>query len=357
VTLEEPTALAQLELQYSLLDFGRGPRLAASEASAVASTLRLSRTHQTIAFNTATQFYRAQQAAGQLEAAKAILATAETLQQNAQSQFDNGRATLPDLQNAISGAAEARFDLADAEGEVNKAKLNLTETIGVEPTAEIDIVPQSSRPPEEVSTSVEELIQAAWKSRPDLLARIQALHSTQQLYKAARSAYLPTVGLSGAGGQTAMWPTADYGKVGPADIPTWSAAIQLHWQVFDGARQHEIASALAEQKSAAEEQRAAQDAVTRQVWEAYVDFQTAQEQERAAQSFLSSAQISYDSSLDAFKYGVRSLVDVVQAERQLAQARLSDVRAHSRRLQGEVALSYATGALLREATVPTGVQP
>jgi len=63
--------------------------------------------HQTIAFHTATEFYRTQQAQGQLDAAHAILETARTLLQNAQSQYDNGRATLPDVQNAQAGAAEA----------------------------------------------------------------------------------------------------------------------------------------------------------------------------------------------------------------------------------------------------------
>jgi outer membrane protein len=97
--------------------------------------------------------------------------------------------------------------------------------------------------------------------------------------------------------------------------------------------------------------------VTRQVWEAYVEYQTALEQERASQSFLASAQTSYASSLDAFRYGVRSLIDVVEAERQLAQARLAAVHARAHRLQSEVSLSYATGELRRDQFSPTGVHP
>ncbi len=356
VTVEEPTALAQLELQYRLLDFGRGPQLEGSKAAEVAATLRLGRVHQTIAFATATQFYRAQQAMGQLEAEKTILSTARTLLQNAQSQFENGRATLPDVQNAQAGAAEAEYDLANAEGEAKKAKLALTETVGVEPTAEIEITPQSAAAPEAFDASVEEQIQAAWKSRPDLLARAQDLRKAREGYKTAHAAYLPTVGLHATGGQTALWPTADFGMLGRANVTTWSAAVQLRWEVFNGARRHEVSSALAEQQAAAEEQRATQDEVTRQVWDAYVDYQTALEQERASRSFLESAQTSYDSSLDAFRYGVRSLVDVVQAERQLAQARLASVNAHARRFQSAAGLSYATGSLSQNQA-PSGVRP
>ena len=132
---------------------------------------------------------------------------------------------------------------------------------------------------------------------------------------------------------------------------------KLSWEVFNAARKHELAAAFADQQAAAEEQRATQDSVTRQVWEAYVDYQTASEQQRSAQSFLAAAQTSYDSSLDAYKYGVRSLVDVVQSESQLAQARLTAVRSIAQLMQSAVALSYASGDLLRTSAAPRGVHP
>ncbi|WP_263411449.1 TolC family protein [Terriglobus tenax] len=357
VTVELPTALAQLELQYSLLDYGRRPKLEGSKALEVASALKFGRTSQTIAYQTAVQFFRVQQAMGQLDAAKQILLTAQTLRSNAQSQFDNGRSTLPDVQNAQAGEAGARYDLASAEGEVQKAKLSLTETIGVEPTAEIAVVAMNKVAPEDFDAPVEELIDKAWKNRPDLLARAQELNRAQQATKAARAKYLPEVGLTATGGQTNMWPTADFGQLGRANVSTWSAAVRLKWEIFNGARGHEVNAAMAEQKAAAEEQRATQDAVTRQVWDSYVDYKTAIEQQHASQSFLDSSTVSYESSLDAFRYGVRSLVDVVQAERQLAQARLEDVRARAHVQQSAAALSYAIGNMPSVNGSTTGWKP
>jgi outer membrane protein len=358
VTVGEPIASAQFELEYDLLDFGRGPKLDSSRALEIASSLRLSRVHQTLAYATAAQFYRTQSAIGQLAAAKVILQTAETLLENAQSQFDNGRATLPDLQNARAGAAEARYNLASAKGEVDKSKLALTEAIGVEPSAEIEIVGQAeSDLPGSFDVSIEELIHNAWKTRPDLLARAQELRSAHDAYRTAHAAYLPSASFDAAGGQTNAWPSADFGVLGPASVSTWSVQAKLRWEIFNGARKHEVESALAEQKAAGEEQRATQDAVGREVWEAYVDYRTAVEQQHSSQSFLASAQISYDSSLDAYKYGVRSLVDVVESERQLAQARLAVVRSQAQLMQSAAALSYATGALLQGNPTLPGVHP
>jgi outer membrane protein TolC len=360
VTVQQPIAAAQFELEYKLLDFARGAKVDSSRALELASTLRLGRVHQTIASTTAQQFYKEQQADGQLTAAKTILATAETLLENARAQYDQGRATLPDVQNAEAGAAESRFDLATATGEFQKAKLAFTETIGVEPTAEIQLEAQSTEAPETLDQPVEELIQTAWKSRPDLLAHVQEVRAARDATRGARAGYKPTVGLSATGGQTATWPTADYGQLGYANVSTWSVEAKLRWEVFNGARRHQVQAARAGEVSAIEEQRAARDGVTRQVWDAYVDYQTAIEQIHSSESFLAAATTSYDSSLDAYKYGVRSLVDVVQAERQLAQARLVRVRSRAHFQQSAVALGYATGELLRHdlsAPSATGVHP
>ncbi len=357
VTVEVPTALAQLQLEYSLLNFRRGARYDSGKALEIASTLRLGREQQAIAFATAAEFYKTQQAIGQLAAAKAVLDTAKTLADNAQLQFDNGRATLPDLQNAKAGVEEAVYELATAEGAVKKAKLALTEAIGVEPDAEIAIQEQMEQ--STLAGDVKTLIEAALKTRPDLLAHAQDLRRAKDASRGARAAYLPSVDLGASGGQVFAWPTADYGQLGPGSVSTWSVEARLKWDVFNGARRHEVNAALAEQRIASEELRGAQDSVTRQVWDAYVDYQTAEEQDRSSQSFLAAAQTSYDSSLDAYKYGVRSLVDVVQAERQLAKARFAVVRSQAQLLQSVVALSYATGDLLHQPVKPgqQGIQP
>jgi outer membrane protein TolC len=89
------------------------------------------------------------------------------------------------------------------------------------------------------------------------------------------------------------------------------------------------------------------DRTTREVWSAYIGFRTAVQKQHAAVALLQSASTSYDASLDAYKYGVRTLVDVVTAQRQLAQARRSSVAARSELFLEAVDLEFATGNLLR----------
>ena len=86
---------------------------------------------------------------------------------------------------------------------------------------------------------------------------------------------------------------------------------------------------------------------SREFWTAYIGIRTALRKHDAAVALLESTNASYSASLDAYKYGVKNLVDVVTAEKQLAQARLSSVSARSELFLKAVNLEFATGNLLR----------
>jgi outer membrane protein TolC len=73
-------------------------------------------------------------------------------------------------------------------------------------------------------------------------------------------------------------------------------------------------------------------------------------------ALLKSANESYSASLDAYKYGVKNLIDVVTAEKQLALARLSGVSARSELFVEAVNLEFATGNLLRNQPPATKLQ-
>jgi outer membrane protein len=93
----------------------------------------------------------------------------------------------------------------------------------------------------------------------------------------------------------------------------------------------------------------------REVWVAYVAFLTALRKDESSISLLDAASASYSASLDSYKYGVRSVVDVVTAQKQLAQARLSRVSARSELLLDAVALEFVVGNLLRGRAAITTV--
>ena len=87
-----------------------------------------------------------------------------------------------------------------------------------------------------------------------------------------------------------------------------------------------------------------------------INFRSALRKNDAALALFESANTSYSASLDAYNSGVRNLVDVVTAEKQLAQARLSGVSARSQLFLEAVNLEFVTGNLLRSLPAATSLQ-
>lgn len=130
----------------------------------------------------------------------------------------------------------------------------------------------------------------------------------------------------------------------------------MEWRITDGGlRKNEVAAAESRRRQAHDELTDKRDQATRQVWTAYIAFRTAVRKEQAAAALLEAANASYSASLDAYQYGVKNLIDVVTAEKQLAQARLSSVSARSQLFLEAVDLEFVTGNLLRSLPRATKV--
>jgi outer membrane protein TolC len=284
-----------------------------------------------------------------LQAAQETLKTAQTTQDAAEVQLKNGRSTLPDVLNARAETSQAVFDMESADGDEKIARVALTEVIGVEPSPNITIDAQKSAPlPESLTMSIDALIDRAIADRPDLMAQAFEIRAADDAIRAAKAEYKPKIVLSGAAAQTSIWPTADFGQLGNASQTTWSANLGVEWRIFDGgARKGEVAVAESRRREAQDEMTEKRDQATREVWTAYIAFRTALRKQQAAVALLDSANSSYSASLDAYKYGVKNLIDVVTAARQLAQARLSSVSARSQLFLEAVDLEFVTGNLLR----------
>jgi outer membrane protein len=345
--VDTPALEAQLELSYQLFDAGRGARNDAAAALRLAAAAVLQKTNQDLAFRVAQSFYRAQTAQGRLTAANEILGTAQTVLDAAEQQLKNGRATLPDVLNARAVTAQARYDLESAKGALLSAKVQLREEVGAEPSPAIELA-EAPAATASITVSIEDLITKAMANRPDILARLQEVRAAQDEIGVTKAAWRPTVAFNASVGQGALWPKPDFGELGTPKETTWSAAVSVKWVLFDHARGHREAIAESRQRQSYEELRETRDLATRDVWNSYIEYQIALRRNESAAALLTAATSSYSASLEAFQYGVRNLVDVVTAQKQLAQAKLETVQARSDLLIGVVALDYTAGTLLRE---------
>jgi outer membrane protein len=350
VVVEIPAVVPEVTLDYLIFDFGkRGAKVDAATAEKLAAGANFIQANQQVAFAVASAYYKLLTQQERLEAAKQTVKTAQTTQDAAEAQLLNGRSTLPDVLNARAETSQAIFDRESADGDEKISRVTLTETLGVEPSPDIIIDGETTAPlPDALTMPIDALIARAMADRPDLMAQAAEIRAADDAIRAAKSEYLPKISLSANAAQTSVWPTADYGQLGNASVPTWSAALAVEWRLFDGgARKNEVAEAKSQKRAAQDELREKRDQTTREVWTAYIGFRTALRKQQAAVALLESANASYSASLEAYKFGVKNLIDVVTAERQLAQARYSSVSARSQLFLEAVDLEFSTGNLLR----------
>jgi outer membrane protein TolC len=311
VMVEVPAVVPEVTLDYLIFDFGkREAKVDAATAEKLAAGANFIQANQTVAFRVASAHYQLLTQQERLAAAEATLKTAQTTADAADFQLRNGRSTLPDLLNARAEESQAVFDRESADGDEKIARVALTETVGVEPSPDITIDSANSTPlPSDLAATIDKLIDRAMADRPDLAAQAAEIRVADDAIRAARAEYWPQIVLQGSAAQTSLWPTADYGELGNASEPTWSAALAIQWRIFDaGARKNEVARAESKKREAQDEMRDKRDEATREVWTAYIAFRTALRKEQAAVALLESANASYSASLDAYKYGVKNLI-------------------------------------------------
>lgn len=359
VMVEVPTVRLEIALHYLIFDFGkREASVDSARSEKFAAGADLIEANQALAFRVAGAYYQLVTAQERLQASEETLRTAQTTQDAAEYRLRNGLATLPDVLNARAETAQAVFDEESADGDEKIARVRLTEAVGAYPSPNIVIDSQRSAPlPEKLTMSIEALMDRAMHDRPDLMAQVLRIRSAEAQIRSAKAEYKPQIILSGSAAQTSLWPSADYGQLGSASEPTWSVALGVHWRIFDGGiRKNQLLIAESKRREAQDELTAIHDQAAREVWTSYIAFQTAVRKHDAALALVNAANASYSASLSAYKYGVKNLVDVVTAENQLAQARLSLVSARSELFLDGVKLEFATGNLLRNEPPATTVQ-
>ena len=339
-----------LNVEYLVLDVGgRSGQIDAAKAELLASDFAFNDTHRHIIYQVASAYYRLLNSEGQRQAAEVSLENAKTVEEDAKARLANGLATKPDQLEATAARAQADFDLQARIGVVDIARGDLATVIGAAPGAPFKVEGiDSLKLPSTIAKSVDEEIERAFSQRPDLLQQLTRLRASDASIKQARSTYFPVLSFRGDGGMARAYGQQDMLPGTYAQGEIWTAELELRWTLFDGARrEYRMAEAKADKKAAQAQIDALRDQIANQVWAAYSNMQTALRQQQAAAALLTASQESYESAHEAYGYGVRNLLDVVSAQKALAQARSEDISARTGLLLETTNLAFQTGDLIQ----------
>ncbi|HEY6271988.1 MAG TPA: TolC family protein [Terriglobales bacterium] len=335
-----------LELNYTVFDFGaRSGRIDRARAEVLAANFAFNDTHRRLIYQVEQAYYELLNASGQEDAARASLSNAQAVQQAAEDRLKQGLATLPDVLEARSATARSEYELQEVLGAEEIARGNLTTSLGGSPTATIHAQPLGDLPiPDSLPDTVDQAIRRALDQRPDLMQRIAEIRSANARVKEARAAYYPTLNLTATPSGQSLY--------GIQQALSWvhtgsfygGLNLTLSWTLFDGgARKNNLSQVEANVHAAEAQAKVTRDQLADEVWAAYANLSTAFRQRQAATALLEATNQSYAASLESYKYGVRSLLDVTAAQQTLAQARSTDVLARTQVLGALADLTYRTG--------------
>lgn len=347
--MDVTTANPALRLNYLLFDFGgRRGHIDAAKAQLFTAGTELNDTHEQVALQVTNSFYRVLSARGLVDAAKASLRDAETSEKSVEDQLNHGIATMPNLLNAKAHLQQATYNLENAEGSEEIATSTLAQSVGLNPTAPLQIRDMSEMPQRsELEDSVDKLIGRALVQRPDLLAQVGEVRAADAEIKVARSALYPKVQAQVQGGYDSMRTVTNAGPAPYIHQGNWQGEVSLTWTIFDARRRRYEVIEAEEQKRAAEQKlNSLRDVATNQVWSSYIAAKVAFRRLDTSKVLLTAAQTSYDAASASFKQGLATYVDVVTAEQALAQARNEEVQAEVQVFSDLAQLAYRTGDLL-----------
>jgi len=342
-----PLGTSLLRVHWTLLDFGR--RAAAAEEAAeelAAANFRFNRMHQEVAYGVERATYAYDAARAQVVAAEATLASAEAVSEAADARLADGLATRIEVLLARQELARAAFDLQAAQRGVADTRAALADALGISPAIPLEVVDLSQLPmPPELDTSVEEAMDTALASRPDLAASLAELRAREADVRRTRADFWPRLGLSGSGGGTAGRYTADTtSRTFGYKEPIYTGFLEFSWTLFDGfARTNAVRQAEARRGEAAAQLSTLQLETLRQVWKAYADVKVAFLQLDYARALLDASEDAYEATFTGYQTGLTDILDLLAAERDLARARTTLIASRAELLGSAAALAFAVG--------------
>ncbi len=187
----------------------------------------------------------------------------------------------------------------------------------------------------------EDAIASARANRPELSDVRHRLGVSGELVTIARAGNKPRIDFSAAAG----WKETDFG-VAEADGKTWSAGVFLTWPLFNGERTRgQVAQAESDRATLRIEEAKLLDAIALECRDAVNAVRVAGEIVKAQSGSVEQAERLLAMAEKGYEYGVKTKLEVDDAQLNLNQARGSLARARRDYLVARVNLAQATGVL------------
>jgi outer membrane protein len=332
-------AAGGLTVRQLITDFGRTRNLvkdAQSTARAQLDTERATVEDITLAVDQA--FYQALTAQSVLKVAQQTLSTRKATGEQIGALTNQKLRSTLDLSLADVQVSQAQLLVLDAQNSAQAAMASLNAILGSEANQLYDLVDETPADPRPAPANADDLVQLAFRQRPDLAALNDRSLAAKQFASAEHDLLRPTVSALAAVGGTPV--RADQIQ------SSWygAAGANVSIPVFNGFEYTARAKEADFRAQAASEQvRNLRDIIARDVRTSVLNAQIAFQRISVSRQLLDQANTALDLAQVRYKVGLSGIVDLTQA--QLAQTEAS-IGYTNARFAYEVALAavrYQTG--------------
>ena len=338
VTYNQTTAA--LSASYLLYDFGgRAATLESARQLMAALAATQDATLQSV-------FLAAVQAYYQWYAFEAVVVAARESERAstesfkaADARYRIGTGTPADRLQAQTAASQATLTRIQAEGNARTALGILANAMGLDAHEAPAIAPPADAAPDAAfERNLAELIAAAKRTRPDLIAAEAQVEASRAGIDAVRAAGMPSLSLNAGN---------SYNNTGTAGTTRGtSIGVTLTVPLFTGFNSTyrvRNAEAQLEAKSAQRDQLARQ--VSLDVWRNYYALTTSIESVHASGDLVASAEASAKVAAGRYEAGVGGILELLNAQSALASARQQNIQALYNWRIARAALAQAMGQL------------
>ena len=319
--------------------FQTGNRTRQAEAQVFSARELLRTTEQTTLLSAATAYMNLLRDAAILELQRSNVTVLEATLRQTRDRFNVGEVTRTDVAQAESRLAAGRSQLLTAQSNYITSRATYRQVIGVEPPAQlVPAMPVDRLSPRNLAGA----LARARTEHPTITTAVYNVDVAAYQVKVAEGALLPILTLQGNAnkqhGSTSNLVTSSQFAA--------SATAQLTVPIYQGGQEY---ATIRQSKETLGQRRldldTARDQVQSTVTQAWGQLEAAKAQIEATQAQVAAAEIALNGVREEARVGQRTTLDVLNAQQDLVNARVSLVTAQRDRVVASYTVLAAVGSL------------
>ena len=338
-----------LQLSYLVCNFGGGRNAAVEQAlqTVYAANFAFNLAIQDTLLSVETAYYGVISAQAVINAAITNSVDAKAVLDAATDRRNAGLGVDLDVLQAQAGYDQTLYALVGAEGQKKIAQGLLAQTLHLPADTPLKVAnPDTALPASLSGQDIHRLTDEALARRSDLSALRATLASREAAIQVAKASRWPSLYLNGS-------VTRDYyelyglnNRASAANDWAYVGGVSLKWNLFDGFQTlSSTRTAQAQAEAMRAQLRQAELAASAEIWARFQNYETALRKYEFSTIALKSAIASQEMALESYKSGVKTILDLLNAETQLSQARSQQVAAQQEVFTALAYLTHVTGLI------------